>query len=162
VLLILLCYLILTQVWWDLQVTNFTGLHPLHGEIGEGLQSVSIIFEWIWIGWLLLGKSVPACVDSFWIATSCSWMVWLERVIVASCCFAGSWWIVDHLCVGRRFIRHSRVSQSFCWLTWDCGLKRVINACCHCWRELIVRDPIRVDDRFIRQTLDLCLIVRIV
>ena len=38
----------------------------------------------------------------------------------------------------------------------------VVNACCRCCRELMVRDPIHVDDRFIRQTLYLCLIVKIV
>jgi len=35
---VLLCFLILTQIWWDLQVTKFSGLYPLHGEIGEGVS----------------------------------------------------------------------------------------------------------------------------
>lgn len=34
------------------------------------------------------------------------------------------------------------------------GLKRVVNSCCGCCRELMVRDLIRVNDSFIRQTLD--------
>ena len=42
------------------------------------------------------------------------------------------------------------------------GLERVVNACCHCCRELIVHDPIRVDNRFIHQTLDPRSIIRIV
>jgi len=42
------------------------------------------------------------------------------------------------------------------------GLERVVNACYRCCSELMVRDPIRVDDRFIRQTLDPHLIVRFV
>ena len=42
------------------------------------------------------------------------------------------------------------------------GLERVVNACCRCCRELMVRDLIRVDDGFVRQTLDPRLIVRTV
>ncbi|RHN39063.1 hypothetical protein MtrunA17_Chr8g0339831 [Medicago truncatula] len=63
---------------------------------------------------LLLEKSVPACVDSFWIATSCSWMVWFEKGDYCLLLFYRE--LMNHLsfCVGKQFIRHSRVSQSPC------------------------------------------------
>jgi len=136
VLLILLCSLILTRVWWDLQVTNLTGLHLLHGEIGEGFQAVSNILEWIQIVWLLEGKSVSACVDSFWIATSCSWMFWLDYCLLL---------FYKELMDRGSFLYWQTIHTSFLGilviLLIDMrmyGVERVVNACCRCCRELMV------------------------
>jgi len=51
--------------------------------------------------------------------------------------------VLESFCVDSRFIRHSRVIPVILLIDMRLyGLERVIDACCRCCRELMVRDPI--------------------
>jgi hypothetical protein len=60
----------------------------------------------------------------------------VELVVI----FAGSWSILNCLCVGRQFIRQLKIRHSFLFdLDWEARKGRL--ACCHCCRELMVHEP---------------------
>jgi len=61
------------------------------------------------------------------------------RRVANACGRAGSWWILNCFCVGRRFICQLKILNSLC-LIWRL-------ACCHCCRELKVHKPYSCSQR---------------
>jgi len=55
--------------------------------------------------------------------------VWLERAIIACCCFAGSWWILNRLCVDRWFLCQFSFSIHCVWLWFGLWTRKGCLAC---------------------------------
>ena len=148
-----LWFLVWLQICWDLRVHKFWIVSAVLEGCFVLFQEKIRIMVLCYTGF----ASKPLCrrVGLFDLVR-CLLVRWTRKGWLCCCIWLQGPLVHDFFRCWPLILTPLKMYPSHPWLTGMglYGLERVVIACCRCCRELMVREAIRVDDRFIRQSLD--------